>query len=42
MWALAETPDGADDMELVERLLHALPERDPRHAVLSARLQAAR
>ncbi|OJY47539.1 GAF domain-containing protein [Pseudonocardia sp. 73-21] len=41
MWALAETPDGADDVQLLERLLHALPDRDPRHAVLAARLDAA-
>ena len=41
MWALTEAPDGAGDVELLERLLHALPDRDPRHAVLQARLDAA-
>jgi hypothetical protein len=42
MWAFAETPGGADDEELSEKLLHALPDRDPRHAVLSARATTAR
>ncbi|WP_211177425.1 GAF domain-containing protein [Pseudonocardia acidicola] len=37
MWALAGTPGGADDQELVERLLRLLPRTDPRHAVLTAR-----
>lgn len=38
MWALAETADGADDAELSHRLLRALPARDPRRPVLTARL----
>jgi hypothetical protein len=37
MWLLAETPSGADDVELAERLTHALPPSDPRHAAMSAR-----
>ena len=40
MWALAETPGGADDVELTERLVRALPDRDPRHAALTSRLAA--
>jgi hypothetical protein len=38
MWALAGTPDGAGDVELAHRLLRALPPRDPRRPVLTARL----
>lgn len=38
MWALSETVDGADDPELSQRLLRALPPRDPRRPVLTARL----
>lgn len=38
MWALAETTDGRDDAELSQRLLRALPARDPRRPVLTARL----
>lgn len=37
MWSLAGTPDGVDDLELTERLLHALPDSDTRHAALAAR-----
>ena len=40
MWALSETPDGPDDVELTEHLLQILPGRDPRHPVLTARLAA--
>lgn len=36
-WAFAGTPDGAHDTELTERLLRTLPDRDPRHAALTAR-----
>ncbi|WP_300012009.1 GAF domain-containing protein [Pseudonocardia sp.] len=38
MWALAGTADGADDPELSQRLLRALPACDPRRPVLTARL----
>lgn len=38
MWALSGTVDGADDPELSQRLLRALPARDPRRPVLTARL----
>lgn len=38
MWALAGTADGRDDAELSQRLLRALPARDPRRPVLTARL----
>nr|WP_226370093.1 GAF domain-containing protein [Pseudonocardia oceani] len=38
MWALSETADGGDDPELSQRLLRALPPRDPRRPVLTARL----
>lgn len=41
LWSLAQTADGAVDTQLTERLLHVLPHRDPRTAVLSARLAAA-
>jgi len=41
MWALAETPDGAHDPELSQRLLRALPNRDPRRPVLTSRLTIA-
>ncbi|MBB6377309.1 hypothetical protein BKA01_004567 [Pseudonocardia eucalypti] len=37
MWLLAETRAGADDLELAERLAHALPIADPRHAGMAAR-----
>lgn len=36
MWALARTPEGREDTELVTRLLRALPPTDPRHAELTA------
>jgi GAF domain len=38
MWQLASTADGAYDAELSEHLLRALPLTDPRHAVVTARL----
>ena len=41
MWALAGTVGGADDPELSRRLLRALPARDPRRPVLTARLTIA-
>ena len=34
LWALARTPAGRTDAELVERLRHVLPVSDPRHAEL--------
>ena len=37
MWALARTPAGRDDEELVARLLRVLPPTDPRHTELTAR-----
>lgn len=36
MWALARTPEGREDTELVSRLLRTLPPTDPRHAELTA------
>lgn len=36
-WTLAESPQGLDDVELTERLLRALPDGDPRWAILVAR-----
>ena len=39
-WAFAGTPDGAHDIELTERLLRTLPDRDPRHAAFTARRTA--
>jgi len=39
MWLLAETPTGADDLELAERLTRALPPSDPRHASMAARTE---
>ncbi|MGH3566016.1 MAG: GAF domain-containing protein [Pseudonocardia sp.] len=36
-WTLAESPQGLDDAELTERLLRALPDGDPRGAILVAR-----
>jgi hypothetical protein len=39
MWLLAETASGADDVELAERLSHALPPSDPRHATMAARAE---
>jgi hypothetical protein len=39
MWLLAETPAGADDVELAERLAAALPWSDPRHATMTARAE---
>jgi GAF domain-containing protein len=39
MWLLAETASGADDVELAERLSHALPPSDPRHAAMAARAE---
>ncbi|WP_246086117.1 GAF domain-containing protein [Pseudonocardia hydrocarbonoxydans] len=41
MWAMAGTVDGVDDPELSRRLLRALPARDPRRPVLTARLTIA-
>lgn len=35
MWALARTPEGRQDGELVARLLRALPPTDPRHVELT-------
>lgn len=40
MWALAETAEGIDDPELLDRLLQTLPRTDPRRSVLGARLPA--
>lgn len=40
MRVLAETADGAYDQELTERLVRALPVRDPQRAVLSVRLRS--
>ncbi len=37
MWAFAETVDGADDIEVSERLLRVLAARDPRRPLLGAR-----
>ena len=37
MWQLASTSDGADDDELAEALLRALPRTDPRRAIILAR-----
>ncbi|MDN5920096.1 MAG: GAF domain-containing protein [Pseudonocardia sp.] len=37
MWALADSEQGSADVELVSRLLRALPRHDPRHAELGAR-----
>jgi hypothetical protein len=34
LWALARTPAGRQDVEVVERLRHVLPVSDPRHAEL--------
>ncbi|MDT7745807.1 MAG: hypothetical protein QOE59_4885 [Actinomycetota bacterium] len=34
LWALARTPGGRRDIEIVERLRHVLPVSDPRHAEL--------
>jgi GAF domain len=42
LWALACIPDGTGDQELAERLVRALPDRDPRHAALAARLDTLR
>jgi len=39
MWLLAETPTGAGDLELAERLARALPPSDPRHATMAARTE---
>jgi GAF domain len=39
MWLLAETDAGADDVELAERLTHALAPSDPRHAAMAARAE---
>ena len=36
LWALARTPGGRGDTEVVERLRHVLPVSDPRHAELGA------
>jgi hypothetical protein len=36
LWALARTPSGRHDAEVVERLRHVLPISDPRHAELGA------
>jgi hypothetical protein len=40
MWSLADTPAGADDVELAEELARTLPRRDPRHAAILARLDS--
>jgi hypothetical protein len=40
MWSLADTPAGADDVELAEELARALPRSDPRHAAILARLDS--
>ncbi len=34
LWALARTPGGRQDAEVIERLRHVLPVSDPRHAEL--------
>ncbi|MFC4946781.1 GAF domain-containing protein [Pseudonocardia sp. GCM10023141] len=41
MWTLSGTVDGLLDVELAQRLIRALPDRDPRHAVLAGRLIGA-
>jgi len=40
MWSLADTPPGADDLELAETLADTLPRSDPRHAAILARLDS--
>lgn len=42
LWTLAAGPGGADDPELAERLLRALPRGDPRRPGVAARLAACR
>ena len=41
MWLFAQSPDGMVDDEIAQRLVHALPTRDPRHAMLLAGIAVA-
>ena len=42
LWRFAQTPTGAEDLEIFETLTTALPQHDPRHPAATARLDRLR